>query len=407
MIDVPMIGTCIAAMMAATGAVLVFRLWALNQYGTTGGGIMSGIVQGVAIGILNTLFERLAFALTDMENQRTQEMWEDSFISKLFGFQFLNTYTGLIYIAFIKYAGGYYDLELYGETDKCFASDNDLIAYKQSQIGLPVCTNDNTTPMSYTNYTQGMFDAGSACYPVTTKGGNDWSICYAELQTALIGILLTKIVSDAFFDYFYPALMNCINKKQEGEGSGEGLNANTAQGLVGDDYETQADLERYETTLYDYNQIILNWGFIVMFSGAWPLTPIVVMIYNISQTIVDQEKLLRQFQRPLYRSQATIGVWTEILEYLSYIGIVVHTLMLTLTTNDFQQRGWYDGDKPMSKYEAFAMATMIEHLVIFCRIFIEYYFNNISTRVIKCQALDELEEQVFYNAVKSEAESAA
>ena len=253
-----------------------------------------------------------------------------------------------------------------------------------------------------------MLSDGAVCYPVTTRSGNDWSICYAELQTALIGILLTKMVSDAVFDYFYPAIMNLINKKvdEEGEDDSSDLTLSsprdlTTSGFVEDaldNYELQIDLGTYDTTLYDYNQIILNWGFIVMFSGAWPLTPLVGMIYNIISMLVDQSKLMEQYQRPSYRTQTSIGVWKEILEYLSYIGIVVHTLMLTLTTDDFQQRGW--GNKPMSKYEAFAMAVMLEHFVIFVRIFIEYFFDDIPSNVVKMQALDDLEEEVFYESSK-------
>ena len=110
--DGPVMATCLVAMLATTGGVLVFRLWSNDKMGPTGGGIVGGLVQGIAIYVLNTLFEMVAFKLTNAENQRTQADWENSFVAKLFGFQFLNTYTGMIYIAFIKYAGGLYDLKV-------------------------------------------------------------------------------------------------------------------------------------------------------------------------------------------------------------------------------------------------------------------------------------------------------
>ena len=44
----------------------------------------------------------LTLVLSLTENHRTQTSYEDALIIKLFGFQFVNSYTSLFYIAFFR-----------------------------------------------------------------------------------------------------------------------------------------------------------------------------------------------------------------------------------------------------------------------------------------------------------------
>jgi hypothetical protein len=56
--------------------------------------------------ILNQVYHELAVSLTDKENHRTDTEYEDALISKLFAFQFVNSYGSFFYIAFIKKGAG-------------------------------------------------------------------------------------------------------------------------------------------------------------------------------------------------------------------------------------------------------------------------------------------------------------
>ena len=48
------------------------------------------------------VYNRIAVRLTDWECPRTRTEYEDSFIIKMFLFQFFNTYSSIIYVAFLK-----------------------------------------------------------------------------------------------------------------------------------------------------------------------------------------------------------------------------------------------------------------------------------------------------------------
>ena len=51
---------------------------------------------------MNAAYERVAINLTDAENHRTETAYEDALIAKTFSFQFVNSFTSLFYVAFIK-----------------------------------------------------------------------------------------------------------------------------------------------------------------------------------------------------------------------------------------------------------------------------------------------------------------
>eukprot|EP01048_Picozoa_sp_COSAG05_P010916 COSAG05_NODE_992_length_6265_cov_7.908693_1_plen_1089_part_00 len=72
-------------------------LWERNKYK-----VYSSLANLMIIGVFGQLYEFIAEKLTRWENHRTQTEFEDSIISKNFGFQFVNNYFVLFYICFIR-----------------------------------------------------------------------------------------------------------------------------------------------------------------------------------------------------------------------------------------------------------------------------------------------------------------
>lgn len=64
--------------------------------------ITTGLINLLVITILNYFYNYLAVFLTDMEFKRTQTEYDDSLALKIYLFQFVNYYSSLFYIAFIK-----------------------------------------------------------------------------------------------------------------------------------------------------------------------------------------------------------------------------------------------------------------------------------------------------------------
>ena len=56
----------------------------------------------ILMSVFSQVYEKIAYMLTNWENHRTQTVYDDSLIIKLFAFQFVNNYASLLYIAFFK-----------------------------------------------------------------------------------------------------------------------------------------------------------------------------------------------------------------------------------------------------------------------------------------------------------------
>lgn len=64
--------------------------------------ITAAILNLICIMILNLIYDKLAVTLTEMEYQRTQTEFDDSLTLKTYMFQFVNYYSSIFYIAFLK-----------------------------------------------------------------------------------------------------------------------------------------------------------------------------------------------------------------------------------------------------------------------------------------------------------------
>ncbi|XP_062585164.1 anoctamin-7-like, partial [Saccostrea cucullata] len=76
--------------------------------------IISAVLNAVCILILGKIYEILAFKLTEWENHRTQTRYDDALVTKMFAFQFVNSYASCFYIAFFR--GRF---SVFGYTDEC------------------------------------------------------------------------------------------------------------------------------------------------------------------------------------------------------------------------------------------------------------------------------------------------
>lgn len=64
--------------------------------------ITAGLINLLCIIILNCLYDKLAVWLTELELQRTQTEYDESLALKNYIFQFVNYYSSIFYIAFLK-----------------------------------------------------------------------------------------------------------------------------------------------------------------------------------------------------------------------------------------------------------------------------------------------------------------
>ena len=62
---------------------------------------VASVLNTVQITVFNMVYQWLVTRLTNLENHRTDTLYQDSLITKLFLFQFVNSYASFFYLAFI------------------------------------------------------------------------------------------------------------------------------------------------------------------------------------------------------------------------------------------------------------------------------------------------------------------
>lgn len=101
------IGILIALVIGVVASTFVLRIALsnfneLNIGGVRFGGVLSSLLNAVTIQVLNSMYQDVAIKLTNYENHRTDTQFEDYLSAKTFAFQFVNSYSTLFYIAFVK-----------------------------------------------------------------------------------------------------------------------------------------------------------------------------------------------------------------------------------------------------------------------------------------------------------------
>ncbi|KAG2776794.1 hypothetical protein JG687_00014171 [Phytophthora cactorum] len=82
----------------------------------------------------------------------------------------------------------------------------------------------------------------------------------------------------------------------------------------------------------DYHHMIVQFGFVVMFSMLWPLMPAACMIVNALKTRGDGFRLCRTNRRPFPRKASGIGEWHNMLHFVALTGVIVNIGLIFIST---------------------------------------------------------------------------
>ena len=154
---------CLLVVLTVIAGIFVLKIIlqsmkSLTVGGTQIGGTLVSLANAIQIQVMNMLYGSVAIALNNYENHRTNTEYEDALIAKTFIFQFVNSFSPMFYIAFVK--------PFIPEYDSCLIS------------------------------------------------------CMAELQTSLGTIFMTRLATGSITAVLVPHLNNKAREKENLEGTG-------------------------------------------------------------------------------------------------------------------------------------------------------------------------------------------
>lgn len=94
----------------------------------------------------------------------------------------------------------------------------------------------------------------------------------------------------------------------------------------------EAELDVYDVTS-DFREMIVQYGYLALFSVVWPLTPISFLVNNWFELRTDAVKICVETQRPTPWRADSIGPWLDSLGFLTWLGSITTAAIVYLFRN--------------------------------------------------------------------------
>ena len=305
---------------------------------------------------MNQVYNLLAKKLNDLENHVTATSYNDNLVIKTFLFQFVNSYTSFYYIAFFK--NGYYIKGVNGARDtavggfKLWGSSN-LVDTCQSYV--------------YRKY---------GCMP--------------ELTTNVLIVLLVNMFASQIAEFILPVVMRYVSilfRKKDPKKVLE-----IAKKIQNKPWEVQADFVPNLNTFEDYNELVIQYGFLTLFAASLPIAPILALVNNVIELKTDGYKYLKNMQRPFYRGAEDMGVWFWVLEILGVMAVITNSLLIGFSSRLFDH---------YSLVTILVFVILFEHAIMIIKFIISFAIPDvprvIRSMIAKQNYLHDLTTKYFIN----------
>uniref|UniRef100_A0A8C5HS06 Anoctamin n=1 Tax=Gouania willdenowi TaxID=441366 RepID=A0A8C5HS06_GOUWI len=161
---------------------------------------------------------------------------------------------------------------------------------------------------------------------------------------------------------------------------------------------TQAEMEScmqtYTDTFQDYQEMFVQFGYVVLFSSAFPLAAMCALINNIIEIRSDAFKLCTGLQRPFGVRVESIGQWQTAMEAMGVIAIIVNCYLIGQCGQLQRLFPW------LSPEMAIISIVILEHFAILLKYVIHVAIPDVPTWVSEEMAkLDYQRREAFKHPV--------
>eukprot|EP00475_Leptophrys_vorax_P000256 TRINITY_DN10151_c0_g1_i2.p1 TRINITY_DN10151_c0_g1~~TRINITY_DN10151_c0_g1_i2.p1 ORF type:complete len:317 (+),score=95.90 TRINITY_DN10151_c0_g1_i2:1685-2635(+) len=203
-------------------------------------------------------------------------------------------------------------------------------------------------------------------YEDSDLGCDSGTECLEDLAQQLGIIFGLMIFVNNFSELGVPLLKKCFR--------GRGEKAQTAETLRSPP-ERQFELETYENTVDDFDELAIQFGYVTLFVLAFPLTPLLALLNNFLEIQIDANKLLVISRRPEPRGAQDIGTWYSIFDLIALISIITNIAVAVMYMDDVDE--WTDG----SDFYKLLIAFCAEHIILVIRMTIDYVVPDVPLEV--------------------------
>ena len=266
--------------------------------------LASSVLNLLIIGVYGQIFERIAMRLNNWENYRTQSEFENALVFKNFLFQFVNNYFVLFYIAFLREVKD----PISGAAHPC--AEGNCLPELQAQL-IVVFTGKTISK-------QLMFTLKPFIFKfVQTTLGNRHTKKLVKAAAKGQGAIPSEMAN---------ALQDVVKL---GGGRSDPTQQLKALKKIRNPLELQSRLMPYAGTFDDFNDRVIQFGYLVLFAPAYSLAPLLAFINNVIEIRSSGFKMCFAYQRPTWKARAGIGSWLAVLNVLGFLAVITNASMIT------------------------------------------------------------------------------
>ncbi|XP_029378967.1 anoctamin-10 [Echeneis naucrates] len=131
-----------------------------------------------------------------------------------------------------------------------------------------------------------------------------------------------------------------------------------------DKFRNQITLPAFPGLFAEYIELLVQFGYLSLFSCVYPLTAVLLLINNLTEIRSDAYKICKLFRKPFSAPVANMGVWQIAFEVLSFVSVVSNCWLLLLSPR--LQEICREGG--MSSTNMLMLAVLVEHVLILIKV---------------------------------------
>ena len=249
----------------------------------------------------------MATKLNDFENYETTDGYEAGMTSKIFILNFIVSYlpiflTAFVYVPFGSLIVPY--LDVFSLTARPFAETN-------SQLDTP--------------------KAGFEINPARLRKQVIYFTVTAQIVNFALEVVVPYLKRRGFKKY--QSMKTERAARKGGVSPLASLNDTPEEADFLKRVRNEAELDIYDVTT-DLREMVIQFGYLALFSVVWPLTPVSFIINNWIELRSDAVKICVEMQRPSPSRTDSIGPWLDSLSFLAWLGSVTTAALVYLFSND-------------------------------------------------------------------------
>lgn len=173
-----------------------------------------------------------------------------------------------------------------------------------------------------------------------------------RLSSLLIMSQLVNQATEVVVPYLVDRFVNASNRTESEDDPQE------------DKFRNQSTLPAYPGLFAEYIELLVQFGYLSLFSCVYPLAAVLLLINNLTEIRSDAYKICQLFRKPFSTPVANMGVWQIAFEVLSFVSVMSNCWLLLLSPqlqNFFQER-------KLSPTNALLLSVLVEHVLILVKL---------------------------------------